>query len=181
MTNSAEEKTRCGILAFGSLIWEPGQLEKLRKIDEREYETPWPVEFAHSSTYRGGAPTLVRVTHGKKVMGRLYLYSNDAQEVIQALADRERTKLDKIGSFTHLGIPIYFADLSLNITPLTPNQLAKLTIESVKKCPGRNGILYLRKCIEHGINTELTPEYTAAILRETKTKNLNEAELCSVN
>ena len=52
-----------GILAFGSLLDEPGaELEAhiARRIEG--IETPFAVEFARSSRTRDGAPTLVPVT-----------------------------------------------------------------------------------------------------------------------
>jgi hypothetical protein len=57
---TAMKKASIGIVAFGSLIDNPGrEIEAAlvgRKLNVR---TPFGVEFARSSTKRGGAPTLV--------------------------------------------------------------------------------------------------------------------------
>lgn len=53
-----------GILAFGSIINEPGE-ELAAAVTRRiEVETPVAVEFARSSRTRDGAPTLVPVNRG---------------------------------------------------------------------------------------------------------------------
>lgn len=54
-----------GILAYGSLIEEPGvEIEPLIVERQQGIETPFPVEFARSSDTRQGAPTLVPVDQG---------------------------------------------------------------------------------------------------------------------
>lgn len=46
-----------GILAYGSLIEEPGKEIEPRIIRRiNDIETPFPIEFARSSKSRGGAP-----------------------------------------------------------------------------------------------------------------------------
>ena len=57
--------SRIGILAYGSLIQEPGEEigPVIRERKER-IETPFRVEFARSSSTRDGAPTLVPVECG---------------------------------------------------------------------------------------------------------------------
>jgi hypothetical protein len=65
---------RIGILAFGSLIGNPGdEIAALEIAAERRHGvlTPFPVEFARSSTKRGGAPTLVPYAQARaKLTGR---------------------------------------------------------------------------------------------------------------
>jgi hypothetical protein len=58
-------KPSIGILAFGSLIEDPGwEIEEAIVGRKRKVLTPFAVEFARSSTKRGDAPTLVPVREG---------------------------------------------------------------------------------------------------------------------
>jgi len=51
-----------GILAYGSLIADPGWEIKRRRVDTLpNILTPFPVEYARKSSTRAGAPTLARV------------------------------------------------------------------------------------------------------------------------
>lgn len=55
-----------GILAYGSLIADPGwEIKDSTEGVVRPVETPFPVEYARRSKTRGGAPTLVPVPSGK--------------------------------------------------------------------------------------------------------------------
>ena len=57
--------TRIAILAFGSLIEDPGDELDERIRDRVEgVETPFSIEFARSSGTRGGGPTLIPVEDG---------------------------------------------------------------------------------------------------------------------
>src|SRR5258708_23224778 len=54
-----------GILAYGSLIEDPGpEIAAATARIESGVTTPFRVEFARTSTTRGGAPTLMPVTAG---------------------------------------------------------------------------------------------------------------------
>jgi hypothetical protein len=85
-----------GILAFGSLIDNPGaEIEAAivgRKLNVR---TTFNVEFARSSNTRGGAPTLVPVkSGGQSVFAEILLVNVSEQEAKDMLWRRE---IDKIG------------------------------------------------------------------------------------
>lgn len=57
--------SRVGILAYGSLIEEPGmEIEPLICERKERIETPFSIEFARSSSSRCGAPTVVLVESG---------------------------------------------------------------------------------------------------------------------
>lgn len=175
---------RCGVLAFGSLIWEPGELSELDKIGEVACMTPWPVEYARRSCTRHWAPTLVRVRDGRPVEARVLLYWNEPDTVKATLATREEINLQRnrsgIETCVVLGVqvrPIWYTALRLNISDLRPECLARLAISSVKPAGDRNGVRYLRRCIEHGIYTALTEAYSAEILRISGCGSLEEAEL----
>lgn len=179
----AQRVPQCGVLAFGSLIWEPSELEELDKVREVICMTPWPVEFAKSSRGRGWAPTLVRVKEGRRVAGRVFLYQNSVAVVKAKLALRERIDLkshpDWIAECDVAETdvrPLWYTALPPNIDDLRPECLARLAIASVKSCPDKNGILYLRKCLELGIVTALSDAYREEVLRISGCKALEEAE-----
>jgi hypothetical protein len=172
-----------GILAFGSLIWEPGELVSLEKVGEVICTTPWPVEFGRSSRRRGWAPTLVKVRRGLKVRARVLLYRDDPDHVEATLAKREGINLAKrpkdIKACLVPGVsvkPIWYSGLAPNITRPSPHCLARLAIASVKPCPEGNGIRYLRECLKLSIRTSMTQAYRDEILRITGQTNLEEAE-----
>lgn len=57
--------TRIAILAYGSLIEDPGkELQPLISERIEDVETPFSIEFARSSRSRDGGPTLVPVEVG---------------------------------------------------------------------------------------------------------------------
>jgi hypothetical protein len=71
-----------GILAYGSLIDDPGEELAPLIVDRlRCVETPFPVEFARFSTTRDGAPTLVEVAPNKggKVLAQILLLSPEVK------------------------------------------------------------------------------------------------------
>ena len=70
---------RIGILAYGSLIDDPGE-ELAQRIIHRieDAKTPFRVEFARSSLSREGAPTLVPVEAGGAQVKATVLVLDDA-------------------------------------------------------------------------------------------------------
>lgn len=64
---------RLGILAYGSLIADPGRELKQHIVGRIRTRTPFEVEFARSSKRRAGAPTLVPVPGGKGGQVQAYI------------------------------------------------------------------------------------------------------------
>ena len=63
--DSLPPKHKIGIFGFGSLIADPGEELANATVSRLEAETPFAIEYAHSSTHtRSGAPTLVPVKSG---------------------------------------------------------------------------------------------------------------------
>jgi hypothetical protein len=65
-----------GILAYGSLIADPGwEIKELTRQTIVDVETPFAVEYARASDTRAGAPTLVPIPDGKgtKVISHLFI------------------------------------------------------------------------------------------------------------
>ena len=185
-----------GILAFGSLISDPGSEIESRIVMRIRTHTPFPVEFGrYSGTTRGGAPTLVPHHHGEPVGGEI-LVLDDRGTVEEAKDMLWRRETHNIGTgkkypagsgpnavqvpeTTHPSVrSILYTDFNPEgkIDKPTPEELALMAIKSVRKAEsGKDGISYLLNAISDGIETPLTTAYKAEILRQTKTESLSEA------
>ena len=76
---------RIAILAFGSLIEDPGkELHPHIREHIEGIKTPFSIEFARSSSSRGGGPTLVPVNHGGSPVNAVLLALNPAVEISEA-------------------------------------------------------------------------------------------------
>lgn len=201
---NSEKEHKIGILAFGSLIDNPGEeIEKI-EIDRIDCVTPFKVEFARISSSRGNAPTLIPVADdatGKKVKAKIIVLNSDEITLDQAksiLWRRECHITDSSGTYTEPEYPtskhvlIRECDNFLEVkkviytsfllqekyTNMGPEQLADFAIESILSESGRkekDGIRYLLSTKESGIQTELSEEYEEMILKKTNTKSLKEA------
>lgn len=82
-------KSSIGILAYGSLLADPGGEIDAATVGRISVETPFPIEYARSSTGRDGAPTLVLVPedHGTPVQAQILLIRFDMR------ADKVRDRL----------------------------------------------------------------------------------------
>ena len=191
------ETANVGILAYGSLISDPGDeidAVKLRII--KNVETPFCVEFARSSSSRGGAPTLIPVcSGGRKVHGSIIVVKASTEVARDMLYRRE---IHQVGSertykepaagaegrvrvkFVEGGMmgvaSVLYTDIDTNIADPTAAKLADLAIASVRKAEtGKDGISYLIAANRSGILTALSDDYAAEILRQTQTSTLDEA------
>lgn len=193
---------RIGILAFGSLINDPGdEIKNLTTSQIDNVETPFKIEFARSSSNtRGGAPTLVPVSEGgAKVMAVILVLKDSVseEEAKDILWRRETRKsvgskekynppatpgpntvlVESVPGFCGLDTVLYTC-IAATIDDLTPQNLASLAIESArckKVEKGKDGISYLISAKQFGIVTPLMKEYEKEILRRTETKTLEEA------
>lgn len=192
--------TRLAILAYGSLIDDPG--DELKAVVDnviKRVTTPFKVEFARSSRTRGGAPTLIPVeSGGAHVQGSLLILRTDVSigEARSKLWRRETGRIgtgyqyvtpDPVGQNSvviHDHKDLGGVDLVLstwicsNIAPLTADKLADLAISSAATeagIQGRDGISYLIDATLAGIRTPLTDAYREAILARTSTANLGDA------
>jgi hypothetical protein len=185
-----------GILAFGSLISNPGEeIEEAIVARKHNVLTPFCVEFARSSKTRGGAPTLVPVKRGgSAVLAQILVVSLSEQEAQDRLWRRET---DRVGGTGHYIRPIkpgrntLFIDrfenlegvdvvLAARFAPtialITPGRLADLAIKSARfERTGRDGITYLIEAKRNGITTPLSPHHEKEILRRTQARDLHEA------
>lgn len=171
-----------GILAYGSLLADPGPDIGPRIIERIQQQTPWPVEYARRSESRGGAPTLVIHPKGSRVQGAvlvLDLKRNEEALAREWLRIREgRTSQENIKSMELSGLKVVlYADLPGTIPDeeLSPECLADYALASVSSLLERNGIAYLADNIQNGVKTPLTDAYSSAILRKTGAPDLQAA------
>lgn len=186
---------RVGILAYGSVITDPGKEIAAATVSRQNVKTPFAVEFARSSSKRGGAPTLVPVESGGApvsaalievcvglVEAKNILYRREIDEVKSGKAyveppidNTERVRLVTLLAFAELDFVIY-AKIAANIVPLDAEHLANLAISSVSKAKsGKDGITYLADALQTGIETPLLAEHEAAILRKANARDRMEA------
>lgn len=191
-----------GILAFGSLIEEPGcEIDPLIHERREGIITPFSIEFARSSSTRDGAPTVVPVEIGGNPVRATILVLDDttSQEVAEDLLWRRETLnecsdkhytppsvpnlnsmvVEHKKNFAGLDIVLY-TKLGANINDLSAAKLADLAIRSAKANAGKvgnDGISYLIAIKRQGISTPLMPEYENEILRKTGTSRLEDALL----
>ncbi len=116
-----------GILAYGSLITDPGE-EIQQALDHtlRDIETPFPVEYARTTRSRAGAPTLVSVPegHGSRVRStvlvlRVGISLQQAENILY------RRELNQVGDLslvyhprTNLGLDTLIIDRFMQIAGL---------------------------------------------------------------
>jgi hypothetical protein len=184
------------ILAYGSLKDDPGlELAPLIR-DRKPIQTPFRVEYGRASDRRRGAPTLIPMDCGGPVQATLLILdpSVSTAEAIDMLWRREtRNKQGRYNpparpTNNHViidkhrdlgGIALVLSTrIGTNITPLTPEELARRAIDSARSADvptGDDGISYLHRAKSSGVETPLTAAYERAVLRQTGTNSLKEA------
>jgi hypothetical protein len=189
-------KASVGILAFGSLIDNPGtEIEAALVGRKPNVRTPFGVEFGRSSIKREGAPTLVPLQQGgSPVLAQILLVNVSEQEAKDRLWRREVNRVGQGGHYVHHANPgpdtlvidryenfegvgvTLAARFAATIAPLTAVRLAELAIESARReRTGRDGITYLVDAKRNGITTPLSDAYEQEILRRTQARDLDEA------
>jgi len=186
---------RVAILAYGSLVADPGE-ELAPLIDERRpCTTPFAVEFARLSPYRDHAPVLTVVAEGEgdPVDGTLLVMKagTSVERVTRRLWRRETHQVGSgklpLGADRHhirlitdldaIDATLYW-QTEANYPRPEAAGLARRAIESARGEAGqarKDGISYLAQVVEAGIRTRLTDAYVAALLAETSTDTLEAA------
>lgn len=192
--------TRIGILAYGSLIDEPGdEISPLIVERQSTVETPFKIEFARSSSSRNGAPTVIPVDEGGSFVQAtiLVLHPDVSLQCAENLLWRRETRnentskhysrpvgehsnrviVEKLCNFNGNDFVIY-TKIGANITDPSPTNLAHLAIKSAEEKAGKegkDGISYLISLKCNGISTPIMPQYVNEILRLTETCSLEDA------
>ncbi len=182
-----------GVLAYGSLITDPGsELAAITLGVTTDVLTPFSVEFARTSRKRSGAPSLVPVEAGGcPVRAVIFKVEGTASQVADIVYRREihavgsgktyvepapdRIDAVRIARFEGLaGFDLVLStQLAANIDPLSAEILADLAIASAQALrDGRDGISYLIAARASGIETPLSPHYAGSILARTGTADL---------
>jgi hypothetical protein len=191
-------KKKIDILAFDSLITDPGT-ELLPKITMRiKTLTPFGVEYGRISQTRGGAPTLVPHEAGAPVEGEILVLKDTVsiEEARNILWRRERRKEGTGEVYVAGATPnsvlvrewtespcvghVLYTDFNPEGKVAQPQamDLAKRAIQSVKAAKkGMDGITYLKNNLATGVKTKLSVDYESEILKQTKSNSLLEALL----
>lgn len=186
---------KIGILAYGSLIDDPGvEIENLIDNRIKNIKTPFKIEFARKSKSRGYGPTLTPVIEGgSHVNAQIFVLKSkvnekDAKDIlyrrelhkencdIEYAPSENPTKnnviIKRIEDFNDVNV-VFYTVIGRNIEILTPNELSRLAINSVKfaeEC--KDGITYLIDAKKNGIITPLMDSYEQRILDITSTETL---------
>lgn len=176
-----------GVLAYGSLITDPGDEIYPLIIDRIKCITPFNVEYARSSKTRQGAPTLIPYELGKPVNAEVLVLNTDDLKYVKTILWRRETRrgnkceiyiesksksknvvhIVELHNFLGLNRVVY-TSISSNID-VSVDLLSNLAIESI------DGIEYLMNANSNGIETKLSRDYELSILEKTNTKSLLEA------
>ena len=191
---------KIGILAYGSLIEDPGyEIKPLIKEKIQDVKTPFKIEFSRTSSSRDGAPTLVLVENdGLAVNGQILILKEgisleEAENLLwrrETRNERSKKRYKKVDNpsknkvvveiledFNGIDYVLY-TKIGANIENPTPEKLADLAIESTKKKAGKeskDGISYLISIKRQGIETPLMKEYEQSILRKLNAETLEDA------
>ena len=191
---------KIGILAYGSLIDNPGEEIEPLIIERIKCITPFKVEYARTSSSRSGAPTLIPTNKiGKQVNATILVLENSTElnYAKSILWKRERHKVGENADYIEIKSPkvnqvvvktinsfenvetVIYTSLGQNISgEINPEKLADLAIKSILDKAGatkKDGIRYLLSAKENNIETEFSNEYEKQILIKTETNTLEEA------
>lgn len=155
-----------GILAYGSLLQDPGDEIAAVTVDRILVTTPFPIEYARSSRSRAGAPTLVPVPedYGAPVRAQILLIRSDmrADTVRDILYRRE---INEVG------------DVSMRYDEETQQKKNDpVLVKPVDDLGGVSTVFYtrLKANIDVVLDTERSVEAKAAHLARLAVKSVTE-------
>lgn len=169
------------ILAYGSLLYQPGPELALVIVGREPCSTPFPVEYGRASARWGGGPVLVPHPAGGPVLGALLHLAPSVGlgDAVHMLATREGLPDTRgVVEVADIGDGIVLtAALPRNLPApdMVPRHLARRALASAAT-GRRNGVAYLRGAIAAGIRTPCTDAYADAILEITGATTLVDAE-----
>lgn len=169
------------ILAYGSLLNDPGPQLAPLIVGREPCETPFPVEYGRASRRWNDGPVLVPHPDGAAVAGALLLLSPGLPlgVAVDLLAERE-------GLLSARGVVevpmgggrmVLAASLPRNLPrpDMRPRALARRAAASVPRGE-RNGVAYLRRALGNGIRTPRTDAYAEEVLALAGAASLEDAE-----
>jgi hypothetical protein len=179
--SSGPRQPQIAIVAYGSLIYEPGEALAELVQETEPCRTPFPVEYGRHSRKWGGGPVLTVDPRGEPVDGlRMVLKPGlPLGRVIDVLALREGIssaegiiQIDQPGPLAHLTCAL---PRNLATADMDPAALARRAASSVRN-GDLNGVAYLREAVQAGVRTARTDAYVAALLAISAAADLLEAE-----
>lgn len=194
-----EATSTIGILAYGSLINEPGDEIDPFIIERISCVTPFQVEYARMSKSRDYAPTLIPVNkEGAPVKAVIMVLGNGAsiEEAKNMLWRRETREADTNKKYIKNAIPgkdtvqiktlknfkgigkVIYTSIASNLDFNSPQILADLAIKSILNkagAKGMDGVRYLLNAKANGIVKPFSNEYENYILERTQTSTLEHA------
>lgn len=191
-------KYKIGILAYGSLIAEPGGELAPLVIDRIACKIPFPIEYARLSKTRGNGPTLIPVNVGNELVNGYLLVLKASVSLADAMSMlwRRETRIngrayvapEKPGKNNVIVVSVkdfmdceevLYTSIGSNIRgQITASKLAKYAVESTQNDAGSakmDGLRYLQQAISDGIHTPLTKDYLAEVLKLATAENLEAA------
>ena len=190
---------KIGILAYGSLIEDPGNDLESIIIERIACETPFAVEYGRKSASRGDAPTLIPVeSGGSKVNGFILILDKKTtiseaenllwrRETRQSDLSKKYVKKENPGINTvqvksiryFMGVDtVLYTSIGSNLDQITPEILAGLAIKSIlgsSGAAGLDGVRYLLQAKKNNIITPLTSSYESLIITHANASTLVEA------
>jgi hypothetical protein len=170
-------RPRVAVLAYGSLIGEPGPRLAAMIADRETVTTPFPVEFGRASRRWGDGPVLTVDPRGAPVAGRLLVLhaSVGLGDAVMTLAEREGCPPGPAIVQVDLGRPLTVLACALprNLSRrmIEPDALADRALASLVHGP-RNGVAYLAAALEAGIATPRIGPYAEAVLERAGAADL---------
>lgn len=191
---------KIGLLAYGSLRWNPAELQEvLDVVGAIDVETPFAIEFARTSRWRDGCPTLIPVESGGSRVAAAVIPFREGISVTDAQTRVWRRELLRTtGTYdreTNAGSPnkvyvepieeriadfdvVLSVSIGSNMDDLDEEILADFAIASARAPAGarrEDGITYLIAAKQQKIETPLLPAYEGAILHRLTVASLDEA------
>lgn len=189
-----------GILAYGSLVDDPGVEIAPDIVCRIPCKTPFPVEYRRKSGSRNDAPTLIPTEDGAPVNAFILVLKEGISEADAAsrLWRRETRQegsgkpyvrpkritentvtVEEVKNFNGVATVLY-TKIEPNMGgAFSPKDLAAYAIASAlarADADGKDGITYLENNINNSIITPATEAYVAQILAMTGASNLPEAK-----
>jgi hypothetical protein len=189
-----------GLLAYGSLRWSPGGLQEALDLALAvDVETPFAIEFARTSRWRDGCPTLIPVESGGSRVAAAVIPFREGISVPDAQTRVWRRELlQTTGTYdreANAGSPnkvyvepieqriadfdvVLSVSIGANIDNLDGEILADLAIASARAPAGarfEDGITYLIAAKKQKIETPLLSAYEGAIVHRLAVASLDEA------
>jgi hypothetical protein len=174
-------RRQVAILAYGSLIEDPGYELAPLVVDREERTTPFRVEFCRASRRWGEGPVLAPHPAGAYVAGELLVLHPGVGlgRAMELLRRREgmppADAVVEVGAAGRLVIIAAALPHNLPRPDMRPRALARRAATSVVRGP-RNGVAYLRAVLATRVRTPLTQPYADELLSLSQASTLEEAE-----